>query len=1103
MGNISIPQIADRFRLNVLSNEDDVKLHAYADIFKQIKDVYAPSLAFNSEYKFVKGGRADGTISNLVIEYKKYKYFDKQKGINEALFGRKQKNNDSGLYQYIINSISGDSVDDSILSTFGIGFDGNKWLIARFKKSSTLSEMDVSKTRFEGIYGCNKIDTIYTFDYKKYDLEDGIEELVTLFSSTQKMSLTKSNLIGVVSPKNEKIAGAIRDLYRIISAQNSISIPQRTTTLYNEWDRTFGTMFGVESQETQFNETSNSLKEMYGVDETLPIDVKQFLFAAQTYFNIFLKLLIDSFIHSLTQPTKFMPTVLKWSDITALFEGNGSESASYITNFFEIHFYEWFTYLAKQEDIEDVRKIVTETLSLINKFDLATFKLRPELIQDILQEIYMNFIPDKVRHLLGEYFSPDWIVEHALDKVGYVGDINSSLIDPCCGSGAFVIQALKRCIDKNQLGMAELRKITNSIVGFDLNPISAISAKANYIFVLFSSIDKTLLRNTPKLTIPIYIADSVLAPVTYSEQSTETFIAKSSVGNFVIPKFNSFVVASEFMDELSESIEKSRSFQVYANLSLSKYNLTPHQYDCVQSLYDKLITLHRSAQDSFWGKIIKNSFAPVILSEKFDFVVGNPPWVSWKGMSKTYREGTLEVWKSYGIFEKNAYDKKTTHDDFGMAVTYVALDQYLKNGGSLYFLLPWTFIKSTKGGEGFRKLEIIRDDQCVPLSITRVDDFNDIKIFKPKHTVRTIGVLFEKGTPMVYPMENWYEWAQVESRDIDSHASLIDIIQNFHTTRLSARPVDENNSQSSWMTLPSQSLSSLDKILLNGAPSNYKARKGIEPAGAKGVYILKTVKKNQNSTMISIENDIDRQRRRDLKNLGSHPGLIEQDFVFPFLGGRNIQRWKIKSFGFMLVPHTIDTPYGMDESSLAKCAPETYKWLEFYKAGLLASRIQNGKFFNPDIHPWYRLDNVGRYTFSKYKVIWKEQSSEFAAVAVSDSSSLPGFDSAIFGKQNKTIVVDSKVLMVATDTYDEACYIAGILNAPTVRKVIDSYAIGLNRGTDVVSNINIPTFDLSNSLHKKISSISMRIHEIAKSGEDEAQINSLETALDSEVKKLF
>ncbi len=38
---------------------------------------------------------------------------------------------------------------------------------------------------------------------------------------------------------------------------------------------------------------------------------------------------------------------------------------------------------------------------------------------------------------MGEYFSPDWIVEHALDMVGYTGEIDKKIIDPTAGSGPF------------------------------------------------------------------------------------------------------------------------------------------------------------------------------------------------------------------------------------------------------------------------------------------------------------------------------------------------------------------------------------------------------------------------------------------------------------------------------------------------------------------------------------------------------------------------------------------------------------------------------------------------------------------------------------------
>ena len=99
---------------------------------------------------------------------------------------------------------------------------------------------------------------------------------------------------------------------------------------------------------------------------------------------------------------------------------------------------------------------------MLNKFDLATFKVRPESVQDILQEIYMTLIPDKFRHLLGEYFSPDWIVEHALNRIGYKGQVDKKLIDPTCGSGAFIIQAIKRYIKakNNYIDINEAINIT-------------------------------------------------------------------------------------------------------------------------------------------------------------------------------------------------------------------------------------------------------------------------------------------------------------------------------------------------------------------------------------------------------------------------------------------------------------------------------------------------------------------------------------------------------------------------------------------------------------------------------------------------------------------
>lgn len=77
----------------------------------------------------------------------------------------------------------------------------------------------------------------------------------------------------------------------------------------------------------------------------------------------------------------------------------------------------------------------------------------------------------------------------------------------------------------------------------------------------------------------------------------------------------------------------------------------------------------------------------------------------------------------------------------------------------------------------------------------------------------------------------------------------------------------------------------------------------------------------------------------------------------------------VKNNEFILVPHSKEHKYGIPEEKLAEDSPLTFKWLRYYREGLYKSRCQNGKFFNPEIHPFYRLDNIGDYTFSPYKVL--------------------------------------------------------------------------------------------------------------------------------------
>lgn len=1105
---MDLRELEIQFKKNVFRNEDDIKIHFHSEIVKPLLAEFNPERLdqYRSENILKAGGRTDATFQNISFELKKEGYFSKQAGIEEALYGRNAS--DHGLYDYIISN-SGIDVNDEeativrkILDGIGVGFDGKEFIFARFVPSPQKNNLNTSKIKIE-------IDMPLNIEFvsEKKDFLTGLKRLALLIKQQDKISLTKQSLCDVINPKREFVRNSIKSIYEnlIDNLNPKGNFNNRVKTLYNEWDRVFGVMYGTDEEATDFTEVSSKIREMYGIDDTEEIDSKKYLFSMQTFFNIFLKILVYSFLAQLVDPMFSTQQELSKNEINRLFDGTSDNSNRLVNNFFESHFLEWFTFTCDEtgESGFDV-PLVNNTLNVVNKFDLSTFVLRPENVQDILQEVYMGLIPAQMRHLMGEYFSPDWIVEHVLDMAGYEGDIDKTLIDPTAGSGPFLTQAIKRIIQKKEgepFTKEDIVKITQNVVGFDINPISVVAAKANYILIMFSAyFDNCDEKFGEPISIPVFIADSILAPIVYTEENENTLRLETSVGQIEIPKFDNFSKGNEFLKILSQYIddrEYDGKYENFINLVLGKELIQENDVAVVNRLFIKLQNLHRASRDSFWPIIFRNSFAPIMIRDKFDFVVGNPPWIAWKAMSKSYRAGTLTIWQSYGIFEKNAYDKKTTHDDFGMAVTYVAMDQYLKIGGTMVFLLPASFLKSTKGGEGFRKFNIIRNEQSIPFDVKEVHDFSDVSLF----TIPTVAIKFGKGKEMIYPMKNYRFYRQIGRRSkIDSHANWGYVENLVEYKDFMAQPVDKENLQSAWLTL--EDMEFANNLLSPSLERVYKGRKGIEPAGAKGVYILKHPERARRG-YLNIENDMSRQRRQDIIDKGVNKGCIEEKYVYPMLGGRNIARWKVKSNEFMLVPHTENYKYGIPENVLAREAPETFQWLSFYREELLDTRIQNGKFFNKDTQPFYRLDNVGTYTYAPYKVLWKEQTGSMSAVVVSSYyESIPNAEYGLF-VEDKPIVVDSKVLML--DVYDEmeAYYVCGIINAPSVIEVVDGYAISTNRGVDVLRYLAIPKYDNNNKTHMEIANISKKIHQEARENCEGKKIDELEKALDSIIHTLY
>jgi hypothetical protein len=218
------------------------------------------------------------------------------------------------------------------------------------------------------------------------------------------------------------------------------------------------------------------------------------LFAVHTYYAVFMKLLaseIVAFFHKLPTPLQKMiqaPTSAKLKREMEELEAGSIFRHLNITNFLEGDLFAWYLPVWSDEIEELIRKMVTK----LDDYNPGTMSEDPAGSRDLLKKLYHDLFPKSVRHDLGEYYTPDWLAEHVLNELEYVGDPDKRILDPACGSGTFLVMAIariRRWFDDNRekcsFDEGDLcRKILANVIGFDLNPLAVMAARTNYLIAI-------------------------------------------------------------------------------------------------------------------------------------------------------------------------------------------------------------------------------------------------------------------------------------------------------------------------------------------------------------------------------------------------------------------------------------------------------------------------------------------------------------------------------------------------------------------------------------------------------------------------------------------
>lgn len=462
---------------------------------------------------------------------------------------------------------------------------------------------------------------------------------------------------------------------------------------------------------------------------------------------------------------------------------------------------------------------------------------------------------------------------------------------------------------------------------------------------------------------------------------------------------------------------------------------------------------------------------------KFDYIVGNPPWVNWEYMPDNYRMQHAHLWQYYGLFSQKGINSNFIKEDISVLLTYAVIDNYLAVGGKIGFIIKETLFKSIKQGEGFRMFRIKPKE--IDLKVIRVDDLTKIKPFRDAVT-RTSIIYIEKGNKTVYPVDYvvWTPISKIKSFENNTLFNLSDFI-SFEF--LKARPSVQNVENSGWITEFDNEMN-YSKFTLGS--NSLVARTGVFTGGANGIYWLRIDSEQEDNILVS---NITERAKNKMKNVQLE---LEKDYVFPFLTGNDLNFWSYSYSKYILCPHTPETKmYPIDKKTLAQ-HPLTKHYFDIFK-----TELEDRKGFTSMDQPiheqfFYTLQRIGAYTFAKYKVCWRYISKNFTPAVVEYAND------QYLGVKN--IIGNEKIISIPFDNKDEAYYICAVISSTPYRRTIENYMVGTQITPSIIGRLNIPKYNSQDQQHRELSNICQEGHK-SKSGKD-TFIEQIDTIVKSWIK---
>lgn len=924
--------------------------------------------------------------------------------------------------------------------------------------------------------------------------EYAVTLVIEAIKADTRRAITVENLLSDFGHGSDNAQSLMQAMSDALASELSKVRNSKIKMLFEEWRTLYGQVADLSVLQT--NSINGEMGFNWNGSDDLLMSGR--LFVIHTFNSLLIKLLAAEIIsaHGLTsakQPAQAMSSLLDDKALLSILDQDiehaGIFAQANIHGFVEEAIFSWYLDVARMPKY--AKKIISPLRSVLASLSLYQTDHMTH-VRDVLRDLYQGLVPGKLRQSLGEFYTPDWLVDLAVEKAQKGAWLEKRVLDPTCGSGAFLIAIVR--IIKEEAAKAGwttnkiVQHLCSSVWGFDLNPLAVQTARVNFLMEIAG-----LLKQSPgvSLEVPILLADAIYSPAPNPQNGED--IIKYQIGSQVagldITLPSQLAFDRDRLDRifihLGECIENNDDYEINETTLIASGLITQIEADDwrepLKHTYDQILALHRKQWNGIWFRIVRNFFWSATAG-KFDYILGNPPWVRWSKLPEAYRARVKPTCEKYGIFSKNKRHGGNELDISAM-ITYTSADKWLNDNGRLVFLITGTVFKNPSSA-GFRqfKLEPSNNDSLY-LAPVSIDDMKELKPFEDASNHTTIAVFNKSTKSGKFPVK-YKVWKSKSgfARSIPAHTSLSEVKKRVVVVNKEAAPVDEDGSP--WAILSKGRFKLLKEI--SGECDWVSGRKGIT-TDLNGVYFVPITQDNGKLVKIRSRPEAG---KKDIGN--AKTAWVEPKLLYPLIkGAGDFEACYIRLDDpqysderlYTFVPNTGIDKENYKESEVAmnsNSLKKTKSWFNGYKKQLLDRSTYRRQM--PDA-PFYDIYNVGDYSFQPWKVIWPEMAKNFYA-AVTGSSEVP-----IIG--DRSYMPDHKVYFVGFNTKQPAHFLCGLLNTPMVREWIESHTVSIQVG-NIFKHLNLPEYKNKNTQHKGFSKLVEKTHSEHDKSKREVLISRIE-----------